>query len=104
MVEIGRVGFLESVDHDSLPWVNCEVMSNALPTDVFLRLGESYVFTVHLVINPLLAGVPFSLLRASLAFITILAASKNIRNIHKQLANCVFVENTFTQCRSNSLP
>lgn len=59
VVEIGRAGFLGSVDRNLLPWVNCEVMSNALPTDIFLRLGENYVFTVHLVINPLLAGVPF---------------------------------------------
>ena len=59
VVEMQRTGFLESVDRESLPWVNCGVMSDALPTDVFLRPGESYVFTVHLFLNPLLEGVPF---------------------------------------------
>ena len=57
VVEIERRGFLESVDHELLPWLNCHVMSDSLPADVFLRLGESYVFTVHLHLNPLLAGV-----------------------------------------------
>ena len=55
-VEVRQTGFLQWMDGGSLPWVNCSVMDSALPVDVFLGLGESYVFTVQLVINPLLAG------------------------------------------------
>ena len=57
LVEIERAGLLEFVSGDLLPWLNCEVMSEALPSDVFLRRGERYVFTVHLIINPLLTGL-----------------------------------------------
>ena len=57
VVEIGRTGHLQFVDNGSLPWVNCSVMDNALPTAVFLELGESYVFTVQLVMNPVIAGL-----------------------------------------------
>lgn len=57
VVEIGRTGHLPFVDNGSLPWVNCSVMDNALPTAIFLGLGETYVFTVQLVINPVIAGL-----------------------------------------------
>ena len=56
-VEIQSEGFLGFVDHGSLSWVDCSVMEGHLPMDVFLRLGESYTFTVHLVINPVIVGV-----------------------------------------------
>lgn len=57
VVEIEKTGFLQLVDSGSLPWVNCSVMNDVLPTDIFLGLGESYVFTVQLVVNPVIAGL-----------------------------------------------
>ena len=57
IVEIERLGPLQAVDVGTLPWINCSVMGDSLPRDVFLRLGESYVFMVQLVINPVIAGI-----------------------------------------------
>lgn len=62
VVEIGRTGHLQFVDNSSLPWVNCSVMDNALPNAIFLGLGGSYVFTVQLVMNPVIAGVVVAIL------------------------------------------
>lgn len=56
VVLIESRGFLQFVNHGSLPWTNCDVMYSELPRDVFLRLGERYTFTVHLLINPMIAG------------------------------------------------
>lgn len=55
-VEIDQRGFLQWVEEDSLPFVGCNVMDDILPDNIFLGLGESYVFRVQLVINPLLSG------------------------------------------------
>lgn len=57
VVEIGSTGFLQFVDSGSLPWVNCSVMDDALPTAIFLGMGESYVLTLQLVVNPVIAGL-----------------------------------------------
>ena len=57
VVEIGRTGHLQFVDNGTLPWVNCSVMDNALPIAIFLGLGESYLFTVQLVMNPVISGL-----------------------------------------------
>ena len=57
VVAVERAGVLEMMELGSLPWVNCSVMSDTLPGNVFLKLGENYTFTVQLVINPVVAGV-----------------------------------------------
>ena len=50
-------GVMQQFERSTLPWSNCTVMVNSLPTGIFLGLGGIYMFTVDLVINPLLAGV-----------------------------------------------
>ena len=57
VVAVERAGVLEMMEPGSLPWVNCSVMSDTLPGNVFLKLAENYTFSIQLVINPVVAGV-----------------------------------------------
>ena len=57
LVEIERNGFLQFLESSALPLVNCSVMDDVLPTDIFLGLGERYVFSIQLVVNPVMAGL-----------------------------------------------
>ena len=57
VVEIVRTGFLQFVNRSTLSLVNCSLMDDVLPTDIFLGLGERYVFSVQLIVNPVIAGL-----------------------------------------------
>ena len=53
-------GFLQWLNESHMPEVNCEVMGNNLPGDIFLGQSQNYTFTVELFVNPDLTGIGIS--------------------------------------------